>query len=130
MLFCISFLYHIFIICFLRFQDELVGSLEQALKSQNIPEITQTLLNLAEFMEHCDIKVYLLLQNQFMMDLRSTCVGRNYCKTTLSLLFNVSCPKMTAHFEICDIVGRITILPNYLKVKARIKPLPFILKAL
>ena len=35
-------------------QDELIQSLEQALTSQNIPEITQTLLNLAEFMEHCD----------------------------------------------------------------------------
>ncbi|CAH1772250.1 unnamed protein product [Owenia fusiformis] len=35
-------------------QDELITSLEQALTSQDIPEITQTLLNLAEFMEHCD----------------------------------------------------------------------------
>ena len=35
-------------------QDELIESLEQALTSQDIPEITQTLLNLAEFMEHCD----------------------------------------------------------------------------
>lgn len=35
-------------------QDELILSLEQALTSQEIPEITQTLLNLAEFMEHCD----------------------------------------------------------------------------
>jgi FKBP12-rapamycin complex-associated protein len=35
-------------------QDELIVSLEQALTSQDIPEITQTLLNLAEFMEHCD----------------------------------------------------------------------------
>ncbi|XP_048250308.1 serine/threonine-protein kinase mTOR-like isoform X1 [Haliotis rufescens] len=35
-------------------QDELIHSLEQALTSQEIPEITQTLLNLAEFMEHCD----------------------------------------------------------------------------
>jgi len=35
-------------------QDELIQSLEQALTSQEIPEITQTLLNLAEFMEHCD----------------------------------------------------------------------------
>ena len=35
-------------------QDELIRSLEQALTSQDIPEITQTLLNLAEFMEHCD----------------------------------------------------------------------------
>jgi len=38
-------------------QDELVQSLEQALKSQNIQQITQTLLNLSEFMEHCEIKV-------------------------------------------------------------------------
>lgn len=35
-------------------QDELTQSLEQALTSQELPEITQTLLNLAEFMEHCD----------------------------------------------------------------------------
>ncbi|XP_060066726.1 serine/threonine-protein kinase mTOR-like [Ylistrum balloti] len=35
-------------------QDELIQSLEQALTSQEIPEIMQTLLNLAEFMEHCD----------------------------------------------------------------------------
>ncbi|KAL3862460.1 hypothetical protein ACJMK2_008424 [Sinanodonta woodiana] len=35
-------------------QDELISSLEQALTSQELPEITQTLLNLAEFMEHCD----------------------------------------------------------------------------
>ena len=37
-----------------QLQDELIQSLEQALTSQEIPEITQTLLNLAEFMEHCD----------------------------------------------------------------------------
>lgn len=35
-------------------QDELIQSLELALMAQDIPEITQTLLNLAEFMEHCD----------------------------------------------------------------------------
>ncbi|XP_035228341.1 serine/threonine-protein kinase mTOR-like [Stegodyphus dumicola] len=35
-------------------QAELAESLEQALTTQNIPEITQTLLNLAEFMEHCE----------------------------------------------------------------------------
>ena len=35
-------------------QDELVACLEQALHSQNLPEITQPLLNLAEFMEHCE----------------------------------------------------------------------------
>jgi len=38
-------------------QDELIQSIEQALAIQDIPEITQTLLNLAEFMEHCE-KVY------------------------------------------------------------------------
>ncbi|XP_071544223.1 serine/threonine-protein kinase mTOR [Panulirus ornatus] len=35
-------------------QDDLLQSLRKALTSQDIPEITQTLLNLAEFMEHCD----------------------------------------------------------------------------
>lgn len=35
-------------------QDDLLQSLKQALTSQDIPEITQTLLNLAEFMEHCE----------------------------------------------------------------------------
>lgn len=46
-------------------QDELIQSLEQALTSQDIPEITQALLNLAEFMEHCDkVKLY---TNQFYL---------------------------------------------------------------
>ena len=35
-------------------QDELMASLEQALVVPDLPEITQTILNLAEFMEHCD----------------------------------------------------------------------------
>ncbi|XP_017768823.1 PREDICTED: target of rapamycin [Nicrophorus vespilloides] len=35
-------------------QKELIKSLEQALLVADIPEITQTILNLAEFMEHCD----------------------------------------------------------------------------
>ncbi|GFN76929.1 mechanistic target of rapamycin (serine/threonine kinase) [Plakobranchus ocellatus] len=35
-------------------QDEVIASLEKTLVSQEIPEIMQTLLNLAEFMEHCD----------------------------------------------------------------------------
>ncbi|OQV15683.1 Target of rapamycin [Hypsibius exemplaris] len=35
-------------------QDELIKGLEEALKRQDVPEITQTLLNLAEFMEHCE----------------------------------------------------------------------------
>ena len=40
---------------FEQYQDELVGSIEKALTSPNIPpEILQILLNLAEFMEHDD----------------------------------------------------------------------------
>lgn len=35
-------------------QKELIGSLEHALMVADLPEITQTILNLAEFMEHCD----------------------------------------------------------------------------
>eukprot|EP00095_Tigriopus_kingsejongensis_P005635 maker-scaffold420_size176246-snap-gene-0.24 protein:Tk05635 transcript:maker-scaffold420_size176246-snap-gene-0.24-mRNA-1 annotation:"target of rapamycin" len=35
-------------------QDELMQSLEQAIKVLDLPEISQTILNLAEFMEHCD----------------------------------------------------------------------------
>lgn len=35
-------------------QKELINSLEQALTVANLSEITQTILNLAEFMEHCD----------------------------------------------------------------------------
>ena len=32
----------------------MVRSLAQALQAQNIQQITQTLLNLSEFMDHCD----------------------------------------------------------------------------
>lgn len=35
-------------------QDDIVSSLENVLKTQDIPELTQTILNLAEFMDHCD----------------------------------------------------------------------------
>lgn len=35
-------------------QDDFISSLKLALTAQDIPEITQTLLTLAEFMEHCD----------------------------------------------------------------------------
>lgn len=38
----------------LAMQSELINSLEQALMVPDLPEITQTILNLAEFMEHCD----------------------------------------------------------------------------
>ena len=37
-----------------RHQEDLVLNLKQALSHQNIPEITQTVLNLSEFMEHCE----------------------------------------------------------------------------
>ncbi|KAJ1521597.1 hypothetical protein ONE63_003248 [Megalurothrips usitatus] len=36
------------------FQKELIQALQQALMVPDLPEITQTILNLAEFMEHCD----------------------------------------------------------------------------
>lgn len=35
-------------------QNNLIHSLEMALEVPDVPEITQTILNLAEFMEHCD----------------------------------------------------------------------------
>lgn len=35
-------------------QNELISSLKQALLVEDLPEITQTILNLAEFMEHCE----------------------------------------------------------------------------
>lgn len=35
-------------------QQELIHTLEQALMVPDLPEITQTILNLAEFMEHCE----------------------------------------------------------------------------
>lgn len=35
-------------------QQELIRTLEQALMVPDLPEITQTILNLAEFMDHCD----------------------------------------------------------------------------
>lgn len=35
----------------------LIANMEDVLQGQKIPEITQALLNLAEFMEHCDNKV-------------------------------------------------------------------------
>ncbi|XP_077998557.1 serine/threonine-protein kinase mTOR-like [Glandiceps talaboti] len=58
-------------------QDELIQSLEQALTAQDIPEITQTLLNLAEFMEHCD-KGPLPLDNILLGERATKC--RAYAK--------------------------------------------------
>lgn len=47
-----------FVSCWTELSDEmneeLAASLKQALEVQDMPEITQTILNLAEFMEHCD----------------------------------------------------------------------------
>lgn len=36
-------------------QAEFIVSLEQALAVPDVPELTQTILNLAEFMDHCDL---------------------------------------------------------------------------
>ncbi|ESO95689.1 hypothetical protein LOTGIDRAFT_214800 [Lottia gigantea] len=58
-------------------QDELIDRLKQALNSQEITEITQTLLNLAEFMEHCD-KGPLPLDSSLLGDRAMTC--RAYAK--------------------------------------------------
>jgi FKBP12-rapamycin complex-associated protein len=35
-------------------QDDFLSSLQHALRAQDIPEVTQALLNLTEFMEHSD----------------------------------------------------------------------------
>ncbi|KAG5838755.1 hypothetical protein ANANG_G00226940 [Anguilla anguilla] len=43
-------------------QDELIHSIELALTSQDIAEVTQTLLNLAEFMEHSDKQLQLCVE--------------------------------------------------------------------
>lgn len=44
----------------------MIRSIELALTSQDIAEVTQTLLNLAEFMEHSD-KVEMLSGNSFFL---------------------------------------------------------------
>ncbi|RDD40512.1 Serine/threonine-protein kinase mTOR [Trichoplax sp. H2] len=59
-------------------QDELVQSIEKALESQNNPEITQALLNLAEFMEHCDKGPLPLNNNELLGDCALRC--RAYAK--------------------------------------------------
>lgn len=55
-------------------QQELIRTLEQALMVPDLPEITQTILNLAEFMDHCDkvspIFVRILLFLNFSMALQ------------------------------------------------------------
>ncbi|KAK8751728.1 hypothetical protein OTU49_009992 [Cherax quadricarinatus] len=62
-------------------QDDLLQSLRQALTSQDIPEITQTLLNLAEFMEHCDkgpLPLELQLLGQKAMECRAYAKALHY----------------------------------------------------
>ncbi|GAV00928.1 TOR [Ramazzottius varieornatus] len=58
-------------------QDELLKALEDALNRHDIAEITQTLLNLAEFMEHCE-KGPLPLEPKVLADLAIRC--RAYAK--------------------------------------------------
>ena len=48
-------------------KEDLVVNFKQALLVPNIPEITQTLLNLAEFMEHCEeatVSYYTIFNNR------------------------------------------------------------------
>ncbi|CAL4086221.1 unnamed protein product, partial [Meganyctiphanes norvegica] len=62
-------------------QDDLLQSLRQALTSQDIPEITQTLLNLAEFMEHCDkgpLPLELTLLGEKAMECRAYAKALHY----------------------------------------------------
>lgn len=50
-------------------QDELIRSIELALTSQDIAEVTQTLLNLAEFMEHSDkVRLFPIVQMEPVRD--------------------------------------------------------------
>ncbi|XP_037075764.1 serine/threonine-protein kinase mTOR-like [Pollicipes pollicipes] len=58
-------------------QTELLDAIRLALRSQEIPEITQTLLNLAEFMEHCDMES-LPIENRLLGEQALRC--RAYAK--------------------------------------------------
>lgn len=44
-------------------QLELIHTLERALMVPDLPEITQTILNLAEFMEHCEKVSLFIIEN-------------------------------------------------------------------
>lgn len=63
-------------------RNELTRSLIQALEVKDIPEITQTILNLAEFMEHCDIKCKLPISTPILgtraMDCRAYAKALHY----------------------------------------------------
>ena len=57
-------LYYCFIVRSVH-QEDLVVNLKQFLTRDSIPEITQTVLNLAEFMEHCEeatVSIYIHVQ--------------------------------------------------------------------
>ncbi|KAK0179190.1 hypothetical protein PV327_008004 [Microctonus hyperodae] len=70
-----------FVSCWTELNDtyrgELIQTLQQALMVPDIPEITQTILNLAEFMEHCD-KGPLPLDNKILGERAMHC--RAYAK--------------------------------------------------
>ncbi|XP_034935910.1 serine/threonine-protein kinase mTOR [Chelonus insularis] len=70
-----------FVSCWTELNDnyraELIQTLQQALMVPDIPEITQTILNLAEFMEHCD-KGPLPLDNKILGERAMNC--RAYAK--------------------------------------------------
>ncbi|KOX79033.1 Serine/threonine-protein kinase mTOR [Melipona quadrifasciata] len=70
-----------FVSCWTELDDtykaELIQTLQQALMVPDLPEITQTILNLAEFMEHCD-KGPLPLDNKILGERAMHC--RAYAK--------------------------------------------------
>ncbi|CAD7080067.1 unnamed protein product [Hermetia illucens] len=62
-------------------RTELAQSLTQALEVQDMPEITQTILNLAEFMEHCeneDLQIALSLLGKRAMQCRAYAKALHY----------------------------------------------------
>jgi FKBP12-rapamycin complex-associated protein len=64
-----------------EFQDELIGSIEHALQSPNLPpEILQTLLNLAEFMDHddCPLPIDIRMLGKLATDCRAFAKALNY----------------------------------------------------
>lgn len=62
-------------------KKELAANLEQALMVPDLPEITQTILNLAEFMEHCDkepLPIRAQLLGERAMDCRAYAKALHY----------------------------------------------------
>ena len=60
-------------------QEELLSHLKTVLKFQNIPEIAQTILNLAEFMEHCEEAVVRVCMCAFVHVCMCACVLVSLC---------------------------------------------------